>query len=84
MIVVMRTDASEAEIEAVIDRLVAHDFDVHRSTGVQRTVLGVVGIGLGCVEEEVRGMPGVERVVRITEDPPDQTKDKTAKGRQDR
>lgn len=84
MIVVMRTDATEAEIEAVIDRLVSHDFDVHRSTGVQRTVLGVVGIGLGRVEAEVRGMPGVERVIRITEDPPDQAEDPTARGRQER
>lgn len=80
MIVVMRTDATEAEIEAVIDRLVSHDFDVHRSTGVQRTVLGVVGIGLGRVEAEVRGMPGVERVIRITEDPPDQSEDQTPRG----
>lgn len=84
MIVVMRTDATEAEIEAVIDRLVSHDFDVHRSTGVQRTVLGVVGIGLGRVEAEVRGMPGVERVIRITEDAPDQAEDPTARGRQER
>ncbi len=78
MIVVMAPDATETEIEAVIARLVAHDFDVHRSTGVQRTVLGVVGIGLGRVEAEIRGMPGVERIIRITEDPPDQSGEPSA------
>lgn len=69
MIIVMRQEASESQIEAVIELLVSHEFDVHRSTGVQRTVLGVVGIGLGRVEDEIRRMPGVDRVIRITEDP---------------
>ncbi len=83
MIVVMAPDATETQIEAVIARLVAHDFDVHRSTGVQRTVLGVVGIGLGRVEAEIRGMPGVERIIRITEDPPDQSGDPATGERRD-
>ena len=33
----------EAQIQAVIDRLVAMGFTVHRSTGVIHTVLGGVG-----------------------------------------
>src|SRR5437868_5043514 len=43
MLVVMQEGASEAEIQAVIDRLVKLGFDVHRSTGVMHTVLGGVG-----------------------------------------
>src|SRR5581483_9301691 len=43
MLVVMQQDASEAQIQAVIDRLVEFGFDVHRSTGVLHTVLGGVG-----------------------------------------
>jgi 3-deoxy-7-phosphoheptulonate synthase len=39
----MQEGASEAQIQAVIDRLVTLGFDVHRSTGVLHTVLGGVG-----------------------------------------
>lgn len=43
MLVVMQEGATEAQIQAVIDRLVGHGFDVHRSTGAVHTVLGGVG-----------------------------------------
>ena len=43
MLVVMQQGATEAQIQAVIDRLVELGFDVHRSTGVIHTVLGGVG-----------------------------------------
>ena len=43
MLVVMQEGATEAQIQAVIDRLVKLGFDVHRSTGVLHTVLGGVG-----------------------------------------
>jgi 3-deoxy-7-phosphoheptulonate synthase len=43
MLVVMQEGASEAQIEAVISRLVEMGFTVHRSTGVRHTVLGGVG-----------------------------------------
>ena len=43
MVVVMKERATEAEIDAVIARLVEFGMDVHRSSGATRTVLGVVG-----------------------------------------
>lgn len=43
MLVVMQEDATEAQTEAVINRLVEMGFTVHRSTGVRHTVLGGVG-----------------------------------------
>src|SRR3954454_12601543 len=43
MLVVMQEGASEAQMEAVISRLVEMGFTVHRSTGVRHTVLGGVG-----------------------------------------
>jgi 3-deoxy-7-phosphoheptulonate synthase len=43
MIVVMQEGASEAQIQTVIDRMVAMNFTVHRSTGIMHTVLGGVG-----------------------------------------
>jgi 3-deoxy-7-phosphoheptulonate synthase len=43
MLVVMQEDATLAQTEAVIERLVEMGFTVHRSTGVTHTVLGGVG-----------------------------------------
>jgi len=43
MLVVMQEGATEAQTEAVIQRLVEMGFTVHRSTGVRHTVLGGVG-----------------------------------------
>ena len=42
MIVVMEPDATEEEIQNVIKILNEYGFDVHRSTGVTRTVLGAM------------------------------------------
>ena len=42
MVVVMQELATEYQIEKVVARLVEMGMDVHRSTGVTRTVLGAV------------------------------------------
>src|SRR3954467_7809920 len=66
MVVVMEERASEAQIEQVVARLVEMGMDVHRSTGVTRTVLGVVGQGRpdkGIIEL----LDGVHEVLRISE-----------------
>src|SRR6476660_1660849 len=65
MVVVMEERATEAQIEQVVKRLVEMGMDVHRSTGVSRTVLGAVGQGrpdAGIIEM----MDGVHEVVRIS------------------
>ncbi len=43
MVIVMKQLATEGQIEGVIKKLVSQGFDVHRSTGVERTILGAVG-----------------------------------------
>src|SRR2546423_6429378 len=66
MVVVMEERASETQIEQVVSRLVEMGMDVHRSTGVMRTVLGVVGQGrpdAGIIEL----LDGVHEVLRISE-----------------
>jgi 3-deoxy-7-phosphoheptulonate synthase len=66
MVVVMKERATEAQIDAVIARLVEFGMDVHRSSGASRTVLGVVGSGK--VEKElIEILDGVAEVLRITE-----------------
>src|SRR5437764_492824 len=66
MVVVMEERATEAQIEQVVARLVEMGMDVHRSTGVTRTVLGAVGRGhadKGLIEM----LEGVHEVLRISE-----------------
>ena len=66
MVVVMQERATEEQIAKVVARLVEAGMDVHRSTGVSRTVLGVVGQkrpDAGLIEM----MDGVHEVMRISE-----------------
>src|SRR5215475_13260272 len=66
MVVVMEERASEEQISKVVARLVDLGMDVHRSTGVSRTVLGVVGQKRpdpGLIEM----LEGVHEVMRISE-----------------
>ena len=43
MVVVMQERATDEQVQRVIAKLVEMGFDVHRSTGALRTVLGAVG-----------------------------------------
>ena len=67
MLIVMSPTATEAERDAVIARLVEKGFDVHRSTGAERTVLGAVGHVQNSDPRFFEDMPGVSEVVRISE-----------------
>jgi 3-deoxy-7-phosphoheptulonate synthase len=65
MVVVMQEGATEAQIQHVVEKLVQLGFDIHRSTGVTRTVLGVVG-GKIIDTREIELFDGVSEVIRIT------------------
>jgi 3-deoxy-7-phosphoheptulonate synthase len=66
MVVVMEERATEAQIQTVIAQLVEMGFDVHRSTGVNRTVIGAVGDGTGD-PQLLEVQDGVHEVLRISE-----------------
>jgi 3-deoxy-7-phosphoheptulonate synthase len=65
MVVVMQEGATDAQIEQVVKRLVEMGMDVHKSTGVTRTVLGAVGQGRPDAAL-IEMMDGVGEVVRIS------------------
>ncbi|HET9794961.1 MAG TPA: 3-deoxy-7-phosphoheptulonate synthase, partial [Thermoanaerobaculia bacterium] len=67
MLIVMSPAATEQELDAVVARLVEKGFDVHRSTGAERTVLGAVGHVQNSDPRFFEDMAGVSGVVRITE-----------------
>lgn len=67
MIVVMEPNAPDLAVEQVIGYLVASGFDVHRSSGQSRTILGVVGDVTGNDIAVVREFASVAKVVRVSE-----------------
>jgi 3-deoxy-7-phosphoheptulonate synthase len=66
MVIVMRTDATEEQIEGVTQRLKSQGFEVHRSTGVERTILGAVGAKV-VDTRDYELLSGVKEVIRITQ-----------------
>lgn len=67
MIIVMRSDAEDSHIEAVLDRLAEYDLKGHMSEGEERTIIGVVGAAIPpTLREELEYFTGVTKVVRVS------------------
>lgn len=78
MIVVMKSNSNEADIQHVLTYLEKHGLTGHLSKGVERTVIGVLGAisptgapgsigGINpAIGEALEGMPNVENVVRVS------------------
>src|SRR5258708_20282931 len=67
MVIVMEKHASDADIEHVVAILSERGFDVHRSTGSDQTVLGVVGDVASVDPREFEVLHGVQEAVRVSE-----------------
>jgi len=67
MIIVMEKHTADQNIERVTADLVRRGFDVHRSTGSDQTVLGVVGRVDTLDTREFELFDGVQEVVRVSE-----------------
>jgi 3-deoxy-7-phosphoheptulonate synthase len=65
MLIVMQEDATDEQIQRVIDRMVALNFTVHRSTGIMHTVLGGVGSEEDTDPAEFEVLEGVKEAHRI-------------------
>ncbi len=66
MIVVMKDGATEQEIQGVVAMLKAKDLGVHVSTGEEKTIIGIIGPKDRVRELPVETMPGVEKVVTVS------------------
>jgi 3-deoxy-7-phosphoheptulonate synthase len=68
MVIVMEHQASEENVQKVIEALVEVGYDVHRSSGVDFTVLGAVGVPHRPIDPRlIEVLPGVREVVGGTE-----------------
>jgi 3-deoxy-7-phosphoheptulonate synthase len=65
MIVVMRPTATQEEVNEVKRTVEEHGLEAFLSVGEERTVIGVVGIGVERVSH-LGTLPGVEQVIRIS------------------
>ncbi len=67
MVVVMEPGCSEEKIVNVMGHLKELGFEIHRSDGVNHTILGAVGDKTGIDTRQLEVLDGVHEVVRISE-----------------
>src|SRR5947199_9998765 len=65
MIVVLRTDATQPQIEHAIERVQELGFEPRVITGAFRTIVGLIGDDNAPGVEKLEAIPGVEQVLRI-------------------
>ena len=67
MVVILENNATEKQTEDIIRHLEDYGFQIHKSKGVQRTILGAIGVQPDFDIRKVKILPGVADVYRITE-----------------
>src|SRR5947208_10833748 len=65
MIIVLRPDSSEQQIEHVLERIRELGLKAHLSRGELRTIVGVIGDETKLQAEPLSAIPGVEQVLPI-------------------
>ena len=65
MIIIMRPDASDEQINQVLEKLKQHGFGIHLSKGVERTVIGAIGDKSVIELDTIQMLPGVSEIVHI-------------------
>lgn len=68
MLIIMKKNADDASLERMKEYLILRDFDIHQSTGIDRTIIGVIGDTKTLNDHEIEVMSGVSQVVRIKKD----------------
>ena len=67
MMIIMKTNATPQEVEAVIAQIKSMGLAVHLSQGVEATIIGAIGETHSIPMERFEGLDGVELVQRITQ-----------------
>jgi 3-deoxy-7-phosphoheptulonate synthase len=65
MIIVLRPDSTEGQIDHIIERIRDLGFKAHVSRGQVRTIIGVIGDEEKLAAEPLQAIPGVEQVLPI-------------------
>jgi 3-deoxy-7-phosphoheptulonate synthase len=65
MIIVVKPDATEAEVEHIIKKIKDHGLQAHVSKGTERTIIGAIGDEAILQSLPLEAIPGVEKVLPI-------------------
>jgi hypothetical protein len=68
MLIIMKKHAEEEALDQIKEYLISRDFDIHQSTGANRTIIGVIGDTATLDDHAIESMQGVSQVVRIRKD----------------
>ncbi|MCX6174233.1 MAG: 3-deoxy-7-phosphoheptulonate synthase [Ignavibacteriales bacterium] len=66
MVVILEKNATESQIENVIKHLEGFGFQIHKSIGTERTILGAIGVKPNFDTRNISILDGVDEVYRVT------------------
>jgi len=66
MVIVMKPDATQTEIQKVIDRVEAVGLKAQKTVGEQHTIIGVIGDKTKLVNQPIESLQGVDRTMPIS------------------
>jgi hypothetical protein len=64
----MKKSADDTALDHIKEYLIMRNFDIHQSTGVNRTIIGVIGETDTLDIRELEPMAGVLQVIRIAKE----------------
>jgi len=68
MLIIMKKTAGTDDLVRIKEFLIQRDFDIHQSTGANRTIIGIIGDTEKLDQAELEDMPGVLQIVRIAKE----------------
>lgn len=66
MLIIMKADASQEQVDQVVRRVEECGLRAHLSQGEERCIIGAIGDGRPVVKDQFLYMPGVDRIVPIS------------------
>jgi 3-deoxy-7-phosphoheptulonate synthase len=66
LVVIIEKNATPEQIENITKHLEAYGFQIHKSTGAERTILGAIGVKTNFDTRNISILDGVDEVYRIT------------------
>lgn len=68
MLIIMKKTADDTALDNIKQFLIERNFDIHQSTGANRTIIGVIGDTGSLDTEKLESFPGVLQVIRIAKE----------------
>lgn len=66
MVIILEKNATESQIENVVKHLEGFGFQIHKSVGAERTIIGAIGVKPSFDTRNISILDGVDEVYRVT------------------